>query len=239
MGTMLRWRSLGQLWSIAEDGPMVVAFPLPTSRRIEGLATAIRSEVLASKIETFSVFIRGSRKRMEALRQGRCHVAAMSSFAARELCSAQEEIAAELAEQTFVSKHVVLESEAPAPGRLLRVAVDPSSVDQQRISEMEFAKQRVEFVTAPYMQLSTFIEEGRADCAVWSLDEMAGRRPVGIRERPLSARVLGKLAGADLRTALVVRSADTSTKTVIGNLALPTLQRIQADVVAAQIVPEY
>lgn len=239
MGTLLRWRSFGQLWSVAEDGPMVVAFPLPTARRIEGLATAIRSEVLASKIETFSIFIRGSRKRMEALRQGRCHVAAMSSFAARALCSAEEEIAVELSEQTFVSKHVVLESQASPPGRMLRVAVDASSVDQQRISEMEFAKRRVKFVPAPYMQLSTFIEEGRADCAVWSIDEMAERRQTRIRDRPLSARVLESLAGADLRTALVVRANDTSTRSVIGNLVLPMLEEIQADVVAGRIVPEY
>ncbi|MPY90167.1 MAG: GntR family transcriptional regulator [Luteitalea sp.] len=239
MGTFLRWRSLGHLWSVVEDLPMVVAFPLPTSRRIEGLATAIRSEVLASKIETFSIFIRGSRKRMQALRQGRCHVAAMSSFAAHELCSAEEEIAVELAEGTFVSKHVVLESEVSSPGRLLRVAVDPSSVDQQKISEMEFAKRPVQFVSVPYMQLSTFIEQGRADCAVWSVDEMTERRPARIRDRPLSGSVLSRLAGADLRTALVVRSADTSTKTVIGNLTLAMLQEIQADVVAGRIVPEY
>lgn len=218
---------------------MVVAFPLPASRRIEGLATALRTEISSRNVEAFSLFIRGSRKRISGLRQRRCHIAVMSSFAARALCSQEEEIALELPKTTFVREHVVLEREDISPGGVVRVAVDPQSFDQQRITEMEFGHDRVTFVPTAYMKLAATIEDGRSDYAVWSVDEITESRLRNVSMRPLSKRVADSLDAQDLRAALVVRSGDDATKAFVRDLDLAVLQDIQASVVVGTLVPEY
>ncbi len=74
-------RSVGRLWATAENGPLVIGLPLASSPRYEGLATAIKQLLTGAGLEVFFIFVRGSRQRLHAVREGRCHVTAMSSFA--------------------------------------------------------------------------------------------------------------------------------------------------------------
>ena len=50
--------------------PLLLALSLPSTERINGLATAIRSSLGAAGVETYLMFIRGSRPRIAALGQG-------------------------------------------------------------------------------------------------------------------------------------------------------------------------
>lgn len=245
LGAFLLERSVGQLWSIAQDGPLVIALPLPSTRRCEGLASGIKAVLAKSGIEAFCIFFRGSRRRLRALQQQRCHAAVISGFAAAELCGPNEKPALELPPQTYSREHrVFYTTHAPPPHRPLRVALDSDSADLQRLTEMEFAGAPagapVEFVPATYLQYAWMLEEGRADAAVWDVDETVGRLAPSVPSRPLSERVLRRIGDSNTRATFVVNRADTAAGAVIAEcLRDPELLEIQRQVIAGNRLPEY
>ncbi len=240
LGMFMRARSVGALWAAAADGdPMVAAMPLPSTRRLEGLATGIKHCLQVSSIDAYFLFVRGSRRRMEALRRGRCHIAVMSVLAARELCTPSEEIALELPLGSFVSGHAVF----TVPGRRRRprrVIVDSDSIDQRRLCEAQFAGESIEVVPAPYMQFSQLLAAGAADATVWSIDEMADRRPEGIRQAPLSAEACAVADDTDTRACLVIRRSDNTTLATLTEALDPAeVSAFQESVMNGTLVPEY
>ncbi len=89
------------LWAAAESGPLVISLPLASSPRYEALATAIKQLLTTAGLEVFLIFVRGSRQRLQAVRDGRCHLAVMSSFAAAELCGPDDRVVLELAPDSY------------------------------------------------------------------------------------------------------------------------------------------
>ncbi|MGZ6295074.1 MAG: YhfZ family protein, partial [Candidatus Limnocylindrales bacterium] len=118
-GTFLVSRSLGGLWFAARRSPLVIALPLPSTPRVHGLATAIKTLLTEASVQCFLVFIRGSRNRLTALREARCHVAVMSSLAADERRSRSEIVILELPNESFVREHrVYYVADIPSGSRL-------------------------------------------------------------------------------------------------------------------------
>ena len=234
-------RALGDLWSAAEGGPLIIALPLPSTQRIEGLATALKAQLADSGVESYLVFIRGSLQRMLALRQQRCHGAVMSALAAKELCSPDEAIFLELPVGSFVKEHrVYLAGGVAVTDRPPRVVMDRDSLDFQFLTDLEFRESGATFVPATYMQFPRLIAEHRADAVIWDVEEAATRMPPGVRDRKLSASVLDKIGDSNLRAAFVARAADWSTRLVLSAALSPTtVMEIQGEVVRAQRLPEY
>jgi hypothetical protein len=238
--TLVR-RALGDLWSAAEGGPLIIALPLPSTQRIEGLATALKAQLADSGVESYLVFIRGSLQRMLALRQQRCHGVVMSALAAKELCSPDEAIVLELPVGSFVKEHrVYLAGGVAVTDRPLRVVMDRDSLDFQLLTDLEFRESGATFVAATYMQFPRLIAEHRADAVIWDVEEAATRMPPGVRDRKLSASVLDKIGDRNLRAAFVVRASDWSTRLVLSAALSPTtVMKVQGEVVRAQRLPEY
>lgn len=241
LGTFLSTRSLGDLWMAAAGEPLIVSLPLPSTPRFEGLATGIKTLLTQAGIEVFLIFIRGSRRRLQALRQGRCHVAVMSSFAADELCGREDTSVLELPPKSFVTEHrVFIRHSASSRHTQLRVAVDRDSVDQQRLAELEFQDSQVEFVSANYIQLARVLEKGLADAAVWSLDEMGERRLPSIEGLSLSEGVRRQVGDSDTRANLIARCGDSSAHAAITEgIDVEALMQIEQAVLDGQMVPEY
>jgi hypothetical protein len=240
-GTVLSGRSLGGLWSAARNEPLVVALPLPISRQIQGLATGIKAALADASIETYLTFSRGSRRRLQALEDGRCHAVVMSVLGAAEACGPREVIALELPAGTHASGHMVFERPPePLRGGPLRVALDRDSVDLQRMTELEFGGQEVEFVPATYMQFGELFRTGRVDAAVWDVDEVSADLPSDIRRRPFSSTAQTSLADANTRSTVVVRREDSLTAAIVHqSLAGPRVLDVQSAVVAGERLPEY
>ena len=215
--------------------------PLPSTPRYEGLATGIKTLLTQAGIEVFFIFIRGSRQRLKALRQGRCHVAVMSSFAADELCGRQETSVLELPAESFVAEHrIFIKRSLSSRYMQLRVAVDRDSVDQQRLAELEFRNRKVEFVSANYIQLARVLEKDLADAAVWSLDEMGKRQLPLIESLPLSEGVRQQVGDSDTRASLIARRGDSSVHAAVAEgIDVEILMQIEQAVLDGQMVPEY
>jgi DNA-binding transcriptional MocR family regulator len=65
LGSIVAARSIGTLWNLVEQGPLVIAMTLPMHARFEGLATGIKRAFENAGIEAYLIFIRGSRTRLK------------------------------------------------------------------------------------------------------------------------------------------------------------------------------
>ncbi len=240
-GMVLKARSVGELWAAAQGEPLVIALPLPSNMRAQGLATGIKAAFAAEGVEAFLIFLRGSRHRLRALRSGRCHAVVMSALGAREACGPNETVLLELPPQTYAEAHRVYYVDRGAGrDRKLRVVIDRDSADLQRLSELEFEDQDVDWVPATYMQFIQLMQDGRADAAVWDIDETIGRLPADFLSRPLSPQVLDRLDYSNTRATVVMRREDDVTRAVIADcLRGFEVVDIQREVMAGRRVPEY
>lgn len=239
LGAFLVSRSLGPLWQAAEGGPLVVSLPLASSQRYEALATAIKQLLTKAGLEVFLIFVRGSRQRLQAVREGRCHLAVMSSFAAAELCGPEDAVVLELAPNSYNTGHRVFCSPSD-PHRPMRVIVDRHSADQQLLTALEFADDEVEQLPAMTGQITRLLTNGQADAAVWTSDEMQATRLEGILDRPLAESVRARVGDTDTRATLVARASDSGVMSALLAQVDPAeVARIQLEVMSGQLVPEY
>ena len=122
----------------------------------------------------------------------------------------------------------------------IRVIVDAHSVDQQRLTALEFEGADVVSLPATTAQITRLLETGQADAAVWTIDEMLIRRPVGILDRPLRPRVVALIGDKDTRAVLVGRHADAGIlRAVTAPIHIAEVARLQVDVMEGRVVPEY
>jgi hypothetical protein len=240
LGAFLVARSVGRLWAAIEGGPLVVSLPLASSLRYEALATAIKQVLSRGGLEVFLIFVRGSRQRLQAVREGRCHLAAMSSFAASELCEPGDEVLVELAPNSYNTGHrVFYAADSPRP-HSLRVIVDRHSADQQLLTALEFANTDVELLPAMTAQITRLLASGQADAAVWTIDEMLASRSDGILERSMAPAVRREVGDRDTRAVLVGRAVNGEVLRAVTMLLGPDeVERIQHEVMSGQLVPEY
>jgi hypothetical protein len=244
LGSFVKARSLGVLWAIAEQSPMVIGFPLTSSPRFSGLATGLKKLLSDASIEVYLIFIRGSRTRIQALREGRCHAVVMSEFAADKLCTDEEEIQLRLTPESYVASHKVFyRTPIPGEGRPLRVAIDRDSIDLSCIAELEFANREVEFVPVPYVLTHHQLVDGHIDAAVWSSDDMhvyLSQQSSQILDQPLSERTLNQIGQTDTSAVLVAPAWNHSVQAVIRGVLIPDkVVEIQRKVLAGEIDPEY
>jgi hypothetical protein len=240
LGAFMVERSVGRLWATTESGPLVISLPLASSPRYEALATAIKQLLTNAGIEVFLIFVRGSRQRLQAVREGRCHLTAMSRFAASELCGPEDGVVVELGPDSYNTGHRVFYSAANPDPHPVRVIVDRYSADQQLLTALEFTGPDVTLVPAMPAQITRLLTGGQADAAVWTIDEMQVRRPDEILDRPLKAAVRETVGDRMTRAVLVGRAADAAImEAVCAPVQSAAVARIQADVLAGRVVPEY
>jgi len=240
LGAFLVARSVGPLWVAAEGGPLVISLPLASSLRYEALASAIKQLLTRAGLEVFMIFVRGSRQRLQAVREGRCHLAAMSSFAATEICGTDDRVVVELGPDSYNTGHRVFYAPADPEPSPLRVIVDRHSADQQLLTALEFAGSDIELIPAMTGQITRLLTNGQADAAVWTSDEMQATRLEGILDRALAPSVRARIGDSDTRAALVGRADEAGVlRAVTAQLDAGEVARIQQDVMSGQVVPEY
>ncbi len=244
LGAFLESRSLPGLWASSDGPPLVMTMPLPSNLRGQGLATAVKMSLEEAGLDTFLTFVRGSRNRLRALKEGRCHIVVMSGLAAT-IAEDPGLVVVQLPVRTFAEERRVFEhrpdaGEDTARHRPLRVVIDSESSDLQRLTELEFEGQDVDFVEAVYMQSVALIENGRADAAVWDLDETTRRLPPHVTSRPLSPHVRAVIGDSETRAAFVTRADDPATQVIVEQILKPErIVEIQRKVLAGEQVPGY
>ena len=241
LGSFIRDRSVGLLWTAAATCPMVLGLTLASNPRYEGMATALKQVLRRAAIEAYLVFIRGSRTRLAALREARCHAVVISCFAADELCGPSESILFRLPVGSFCAGNAVFyrKGQMEAQGRL-RVAIDRDSYDQTRLTELEFAGREVELRPTILPQMLRLLAIGQVDAAVVTSDDMQAHLKEGIQQAPLSPSVRRFLDERDTSAAIVIRSSDAAVRgSLQAAVNVDELMGIQQAVVDGRRIAEY
>ncbi len=241
LGSFLERKSLGDLWNIIEEGPMVISLTMPSFPKIDGLATALYCLLNEAGIETYLIFIRGSYNRLKALRNGHCHAAIMSVMAAEQLCGRNEEIILRLPPKSFLTDHqVFFKKTHQRPSEKLRVGIESDSFDLKFLTEREFDGIAVEYQKVTLMQIGRVLQEGQVDAAIWNTDHMKPYLDGSIDSRPLSPHVRETIGDRDTCAAAIIRSNNTATKIVLNKVLQPSqIIRIQSEVISGKMVPRY
>lgn len=244
LGSELVSLSLGKLWNVIEQGPLVIAMTLPMHARFEGLATGLKRVFEKAGIETYFIFIRASQTRLKALKEKRCHVTLMSGLAADELCGKEFETLLRLPATSWISGYCTFfRSPLPVTGRPLRIAVDPDSFDHKYLSELEFAGQEIEYKWGSFVHLARLLKNGDVDATVWTIDQKESYLGPGIQHRPISDRVK-ELVGEKSISATFVANAGSDTVRAVLKAAIQMEQvneimEIQNKIVVGEMIPEY
>jgi len=241
MGSVMVSRSIGELWNLIEQAPLVIAMTLPMHLRFEGLATGLKKAFEKIGIETYLIFIRGSRTRLKALKENRCHAAVMSGLAADELSGQDHEIQMRLPPGSWISGYCVFyQASRPHPHRPIRLAVDPDSYDHRRLTELEFEGQQVEYRWASFVQFSRLLKNGDVDAILWTADQEEAYLGPGIEQRPLSERTMQLIGENSLSATFVARTGSDPVRAVLQAAIEPAeIMAIQEKVVRGEIIPEY
>lgn len=240
LGSFLVRQSVGRLWAAAVNQPLVIAHTLPSNRRYEGLAAALKKVFNDAGIETYFIFVRGSRTRLNALRENRCHIAIVSQFAAEGLRSHSEETAATLLPGSFVKSHQVFFRKDMKSDQSIKVAIDPDSFDQTQLSNIEFKGQPFDFHKITFMSIRQYLSEKKVDMAIWTEEDMENQLGNSISMRPLSKNTSEIVGGRNTRAALVTRFNDDATRALVQKVIDPTaIHAIQQAVISGALIPEY
>jgi hypothetical protein len=240
MGSFLEGKSTAALWSIAAEGPMVIALTLPSFPKCEGLATAIYSLLNSAGIETYLTFIRGSFNRIKALKSGLCHAAVVSALTADALEGSETETILRLPPQTFVTDHRVFFRSSIQHDRPLIVGIDYDSYDIKYLTELEFADSDVQFQQMPFTQTDLNLERSSVDAAISNADHLSRLMGKEFSSRPLSPKVQAIIGDRDTSAAVLVKGGDIATKAVLTDiLRTDDILHIQQKVVEGLIVPRY
>lgn len=241
LGSTLEEFSLGKLWNLIQQGPLVVALSLPMHSHFEGLATGIKRAFENVGIETYFIFIRGSGTRLKALKENRCHVSVLSGLAAEKHCQLEDKIILMLPPGSWLSGYCVFyRTPAPPPGHPLRVAVDQDSSDHQYLSSLEFDGQQVEYKVGSYMQISRLLRNGDVDAAIWTVDQADSFLIPGVQHRPISDRVRSIIGEKSIAAAFVARADNATVRAVVSAAICPQeILAIQEKVSSGEMIPEY
>ncbi|MFF8783416.1 GntR family transcriptional regulator YhfZ [Streptomyces sp. NPDC015125] len=246
LGTFLVGSDRAVLWRLSGLGTVPAAMPLPHSRRFEGLATGLRTAFEEAGAPFSITFLRGAAARVAAVAEGRAELAVLSRFAADRLIGQQPvELIADLGPGSYAGEHGLLlrpGGTLGSPG--LRVVVDDASEDQRMLTDRLFAhRPDVERVPCrPSLQPWEELARGRADAAVWNLDEVPAQTATGMQVLPLGDELTRDLAVRHASAALIGRTGEAAggvLAAVRGVVELSTVTAVQGEVLRGERVPAY
>ncbi|MGB9750685.1 MAG: hypothetical protein C0183_04590 [Roseiflexus castenholzii] len=226
------------LWSIAMRRPLVGALPLIYSRRLSGLATAVRAQFDRLPIDLELRFIRGAGQRVRALSFQQCDWALLSRHAALQYPDI--DVVVELGPETYMAQHVLILRDAAPPGIQdgMRIGVDPSSADHTLIVHTTCRGREVEFIEIDYAEGLRLVMSGVIDGTIWSCEDVPSEI-TDLRIIPLSANDYPELVA--LGTAvMVVDKGNRSVTALLGAaIEMNELHLIQNEVLERRRTPSY
>lgn len=242
LGSFVRAIDYPLLWTLALGRAMVGALPLPYSKRLEGLASGVRQQIMQHALDLEFRFVRGSTRRLQLLATRECDWALVSRFAA-ETAGAHGfmlDTVANLGAETYLAQHILLIGARGSNGLQdgMRVGIDPQSTDHAYTVRSACRGYHVTLVDIEYSQGLKLLHAGEIDATVWSHEDL----PLELENLttvPLHASrepALGRLGEA----ALVVNQGDRAvTHILLATLDVDELRRVQQEVVERVRLPSY
>lgn len=237
-GRRLVDRDVLGLWATSGRGALTGVLPLPESREMAGLATALMAAADDHAISVQLLFRQGGHNRLDALDTGRVDFVVTSGSLARARSSTTECLLLHPHSYYEAGALVVITPRVGGHEPPRTVAADPASADHYAMTVQEFPD--VPIVEKPYMFIPAAVANGEVDAAVWHRTTPS---PVmiatGLSVSPLSRPALSDLEEVN-RAAIVWRKADAAAGQVLRVLYLPDkIESVQREVLEGRAVPHF
>lgn len=243
LGTYIDRIDYEKLWSISDLGIIMAVMPLPYSKRYEGLATGFYKTFEKGNIPFSLAFMRGATKRIEALTLGKYNFAIVSKLAALQEIekSSSIEIIYEFGEGSYVGSHVIIfrDSNSKEITEGMRVALDPTSIDQSILTSYECEGKKVEYVITPYNQIIQRFKNNEIDAAIWNVDEIEEKN-LNFNILPFSNPKTKQIDKEDTIAVVVVNKNNAELGEVLKRfINIKEVEEIQKKVINQEIIPIY
>lgn len=188
MGSFLVNKDVKKLLHLIGVQYLFGAMPLPYTKRFEGLASGLISQMKNSDdIPVNLAYMRGSKNRIEMLTSGRYDFAIVSKMAAKEYLKDHDDIdiLIDFGPFSYTKQHVVMfhDNNETEIRDGMKVGVDRSSIDQTRLTESLCEGKDVEFVEVQYLRMFEKIMDGSIDATVMCSGE-ANKQALNIKCSP-------------------------------------------------------
>ncbi len=149
---------------------LVCVMPMPYTKRYEGLATGIKSN-LSKTISFHYAFMRGADVRLKMLCKGSYDYCIVSKYAAQVAMQENENltIALSFPENSYISEHVLLKKNA----EITKLGIDFGSIDHTVLSQnLANNYNDIELIAINYNEVEQLIEEDHIDAVIVNRDDL-------------------------------------------------------------------
>lgn len=238
MGSYLVNKDVKKLLHLIGVQYLFGAMPLPYTKRFEGLASGLISQMKNSdNIPVNLAYMRGSKTRIEMLTSGRYDFAIVSKMAAKEYLKKHDDIdiLIDFGPFSYTKQHMVMfhyyhETEIRDG---MRVGIDRSSIDQTILTEKLCGGKNVEFVEVQYLRMFEKIMDGSIDATVMCLGE-TNKQALNIKCNPFDTDL------DSTNAVLIIDSNRKELHVLINELVdKDEILNIQRQVLDGKIQPSY
>ncbi|KIL50042.1 GntR family transcriptional regulator YhfZ [Jeotgalibacillus soli] len=240
LGTFLRAKNLSNLLLFSGVNQITAVMPLPYSKKYEGLATGLTSELEGIGLSLNIAFMRGSKLRLEGVKEGRYDFALISKYSAQEALKNESnlKIALEFGIKTYVSEHAVIFSN-PENKQLkdgMKVGIDSFSTDQKILTQAEATGLTIEYLEFNYMHMLQHLKAKTIDATIWNVDEID---PTLFHIQSLASPLAINYESQMNEAVCVIKKDNRKMEYIINQLSKNKIVEIQSDVVKGNIIPKY
>lgn len=237
-GRWLTSRDVLGLWEASGRGAPTGVLPLPESREMAGLATALKALSEQRGVTLQLLFRQGGLHRLEALDSRRVDfvVTSRSLALSRAATTAGLTLLPHSYYETGALVVITPREGAHEPPRT--VAADPASADNYAMTLREFPG--VPIVEKSYMLIPAAVANHEVDAAVWHRTTPSPLMvATGLSVRPLHQPAFSDLDDVN-RAALIWRKDDAAVGQILRELFDPQeIDALQREVIAGRAVPRF
>jgi hypothetical protein len=245
-GTVLVERDLSELWSLSRMSPIRGVLPLPDGFEPVTLAAVLRQQCESLKVPLELLYLHGSARRINMVREHQAHFAVASRPAALQATAIDPDAWSmlEFGPETYHRNDamvVLLRPHLGADDRISTIGFDSRSYDHSVLTHAEFPEQLgYHYADHPHSRLPSVLAEGRIDAAVWHRATLAiPLSAVGIVVRPLHQPEAIALAHAMGHAVLMTLTASREVLAVLKSIDLSGTRTLQDEIERSESLPLY
>lgn len=237
LGAFVQELDYPRLWALAYGRAMSGMLPMPYTRRLEGLATALRLSFEELSLNVALRFIRGSTARIQGLHTQQCDWTVVSRYAADAAWAHgfNIQVIMALGAGTYTVDHVLLLNGSEELRQGMRVGIDTHSADHAFVVRSLSRGVPVQFVEIDYSAGLDLLTRGEIDATVWTEHDLPVL-PDHIHVQTLHEQFTDAEHLAQLGEAVIVALPDNQPVAHVLHAALniDKLRGIQDDVLAGR-----
>lgn len=238
LGSFLVYKDFKLLLDFIGIKYLMGAMPLPYTKRYEGLASGLISQMEnVYNIPVNLAYMRGAKTRIAMLVSGRYDFAIISMYAAKEYLKKHDDICiiTSFGKNSYTSNHVIMfhDKNVKEVKDGMKVGIDRTSIDQVSLAKKICGNKKVKYVEIEYSHIIEHVIKGDIDMTVMNIDEAIDKN------LKINYKVI-ETENDSTTAVLVARNNDDEVIGLLDKIVDPSaVLNIQKQVLENKIQPSY